>query len=333
MATQVAMGRAADELGLPEVATLILELARVANPRAPLVNRPLAQLYERQGNFRRAVPLWQLVAEEAPADPEASRKVKDLAANQTLSAGDYASKALDEDGLVALRRDSMPTPQEQEEQAERQRHREPAKLKERIATEPHKPEAYLRLAELHRSAGAFEAARETLEQGLQATHRHFEIQMALVDLEIDPCRWNLRKVRERLAQQPADPDLRQQEAQWEKEVLARELAYYRQRADHQPSDGGARLQLAIRLRKLGKPKEAILELEPLKNHQRWGWRALAELAECYVLRRNSLLARNYWEQALSALPPEAEEERQLLQQRMTEGLAQLEIVTTPMPAR
>lgn len=333
VATQVTMSRAADELGLSEVAVMILELARAANPREPRVNRPLAQLYERQGNFSRAVPLWQLVAEEVPTDPDASRKVKDLAASQTLTAGDYTGRALDEEGLVALRRDAAPTPQEQEQHAEKQRHRDIAKLKELIAAQPQKAEAYLRLAAILRSGGEGEAAREVLEQGLQATHRHFEVQMALVDLEIDPCRLNLHKVRERLEEQPSDPALRQQEAQWQKEVLARELAYYRQRADRTPGDGGARLQAAVRLRQLGKPKEAILELEPLKNLERWGWRALAELAECYAMRRNGLLARKHWEQALAVLPSEAVEERVQLQQRMIEGLGQLGVVTTPMPVR
>lgn len=333
--TQLAMAQAADKLGLAEMAILILEMARAGNPREPRVNRLLAQILERHGYLTRAIPHWQLVAEEVPADPEASRKVKDLAANHALAAGDYANRALDETALAMLQQEgaladraiTAATP------AERRHQQEIAKLKEQVATQPERVDAYLRLAALLREKREYEAAREVLEQGLQATQRHFEIQMALVDLEIDPYRDNLRLLRQQLLERPDDPQLRRQESQWEKEVLARELAYYRQRADRTVGDGAARIEVAIRLRRLGKPKDAILELEPLKSHQQWGWKAQVELAECYLMRQLPLLARKHLEDALASLPPDAVEERAAVQQRLATLFPAAESSSSVAPVR
>lgn len=323
--TQLAMARAADKLELADTAILILEMARAGHPRDPRVNRLLAQMLERQGQLTRAIPLWQVVAEEVPTDPEASRKVKDLAANHALAAGDYANRALDEAELAKLRRaDSSMDRATSAATSDERRQQEIAKLREQVVAQPERVDAYLRLAALLREKREYEAAREVLEQGLQATYRHFEMQMALVDLEIDPYRENLHLLRQKLLEHPDDPELRQQEAQLEKEVLARELAYFRQRADRYADDGTARIEVAVRLRRLGKPKDAILELEPLKNHERLGWKAKAELAECYILRQQPLLARKHLEEALALLPPESDKERATVQQRLAELLAPAE---------
>jgi tetratricopeptide (TPR) repeat protein len=321
--TQLAMAKAADKLGLADTAISILEMARVGNLREPRINRLLAQILERHGFLTRAIPLWQLVAEVVPEDPEASRKVKDLAANHALAAGDYANRALDEATLSKLCEHDSSGDQARNAAvpAERLRLQEISKLREQIALQPERADAYLRLAALLREKQEYEAAREVLEQGLQATHRHFEIQMALVDLEIDPYRENLRLLRRQLREHPDDPQLRQQEVQWEKEILARELAYFRQRADCSSADGRARIEVAVRLRRLGKPKDAILELEPLKNHEHWGWKAQVELAECYVMRQQPLLARKHLEDALARLPPESVDERAAVQQRLAEILS------------
>ncbi|HMP61384.1 MAG TPA: hypothetical protein PKD86_18745 [Gemmatales bacterium] len=321
---QLAMATAAERLGLMEVAAVILELARMGDPREPRVARALALLYEKVGNYARAVPPGQVVAEEVPAGPDASRKVKALAASHTLRVGDYAGKALDEEGMIAVRRDAVLTPAEQERQHHRQRDRDIDKLKELVARQPTQPQPYLRLADLLRAAGEAEAARETLEQGLQATQRHVDIQMSLIDLEIDPCRENLRLTLRRLEDDPDDAALQEQRARWEKEVAARELAYFRQRADRSPSDALSRIEAAVRLRQLGKPKDAILELEPLKADERWGWRAWVELAECYVARRNALLARKHWDEALARLPADREAERAMLAQRAADAASSLQ---------
>src|SRR6266849_3681054 len=59
------------------------------NPKDASVNRFLARLYEKRGNFSQAIGLWELVRKEDPRDTEAQHKSKDLAASDTIARGGY----------------------------------------------------------------------------------------------------------------------------------------------------------------------------------------------------------------------------------------------------
>jgi serine/threonine-protein kinase len=87
--TQLAMAESADRLGLLSMAVWILEEARQKDDVDVTVNRTLARLYEKRGNFTQAVALWELVAKAAPTDSEAHQKATDLAANETIQRGRY----------------------------------------------------------------------------------------------------------------------------------------------------------------------------------------------------------------------------------------------------
>ena len=66
-----------------------LEHARQKNPKDATVNRMLARLYEKRGNFSQAIGLWELVRKEDPQDVEAQHKSTDLAASDTIARGNY----------------------------------------------------------------------------------------------------------------------------------------------------------------------------------------------------------------------------------------------------
>jgi serine/threonine protein kinase len=84
------MAEAANALGLDRLALWLLEQAWQTNPRHTPLNRALARLYEKQGNFSQAIAVWEMVAKADPSDVEAHRKVKDLAAKETIARGNYA---------------------------------------------------------------------------------------------------------------------------------------------------------------------------------------------------------------------------------------------------
>ncbi len=91
---QMDMAAAADGLGQLDLAIWLLEQARQKTQTSAPVNRALARLYEKRGNFTQAIALWNLVRKAKPADQEAGRKLKDLAVNETIARGNY-------DGAVA----------------------------------------------------------------------------------------------------------------------------------------------------------------------------------------------------------------------------------------
>jgi tetratricopeptide (TPR) repeat protein len=83
------MAEAADVLGLLDLAIWTLEQARQTQPFNPNLNRALAHLYEKRGNFTQAIALWELIRKVKPSDNEAQQKIKDLAADDTIIRGQY----------------------------------------------------------------------------------------------------------------------------------------------------------------------------------------------------------------------------------------------------
>jgi serine/threonine protein kinase/DNA-binding XRE family transcriptional regulator len=94
--THLDMARSAEALGLNELAIWLLEKGR--RKKAPDINlcRTLAKLYEKNGRFREAIDIWEVVHKADPTDLEASRKARDLAATDTIARGQY-EQDVDED--------------------------------------------------------------------------------------------------------------------------------------------------------------------------------------------------------------------------------------------
>jgi tetratricopeptide (TPR) repeat protein len=88
---QMDMAEAANVLGLLDLAIWYLEQAHQTQALDPHLNRTLARLYEKRGNFTQAIALWELVRKARPSDNEALHKIKDLAADDTIARGQYAA--------------------------------------------------------------------------------------------------------------------------------------------------------------------------------------------------------------------------------------------------
>ncbi len=86
---QMDMADAAEVLGLLDLAIWNLEQARQKQAFHVPLNRALAHLYEKRGNFMQAIALWQLVHKVKPGDAEANQKIKNLAADDTIARGQY----------------------------------------------------------------------------------------------------------------------------------------------------------------------------------------------------------------------------------------------------
>jgi tetratricopeptide (TPR) repeat protein len=304
------MARAFDELELLNLAVWTLEQIRGKYPQDPRVNRPLARLYEKRGNFTQAIALWELIRKAVPTDIEAQHKVKDLAASATIAKGRY------EEAIQG----SVPTPLVADEQgfevdesavatsepappvaAPAQTPRELVHLQGRVQANPTSPTAYIQLASYHRRNDHFDDARETLKQGLTATANHFEIALEILDLEAEPFRRDLAIAEDKLRENPDSAELQRIRASLAKEINARELEYYRQRSDRFPTDTNARFEMAIRLVKGGFADEAIRELQAIRTDPRFHGRVLFHLGMCFKQRKNWRLAQRNLEEALPHL--------------------------------
>jgi tetratricopeptide (TPR) repeat protein len=300
---QMDMSSSADALGLLDLGVWILEQARQAAPRHVALNRSLAELYEKRGNFTQAIALWNLVSKEIPNDLEIRQKIKNLQAHDTIARGNYVEAATADpnkqtSGSFRVLQKQKATPPPGGDPTMR----ETSDLRTRLEADPTNAALHLQLARIHRRAGQLDQARAVLTQGLGPTGNAFELAIELADLETEPFRRNLAVTEEKLAKTPEDPQLRKIRSQLRKEVNGRELDIYRRKADRQPTDLSLRFELGIRLMKAALLDEAIRELQAAKGDQRLRWQVLSALGYCFKARNNWKLAERNFAEALEALP-------------------------------
>src|SRR5437763_8562424 len=157
---QLDMAAAADALGLVDIAIFILSQAREKDAKDVTLNRALARLLEKRGNFAEAIKLWELVRQKVPSDAEAQHKAKDLAASETIQRGHYDKAVMSESSVVRLALEA------QAAAANDRAGREVDDLKARIDADPTKSGPYLQLAALYRRQNHLDKALEVLQRGL-----------------------------------------------------------------------------------------------------------------------------------------------------------------------
>lgn len=99
--TQCQMARAAEKLGLLDLAIWCLEEVLQCNPHIVGIHRSLARLFENQGNLAKAVVHWQRVADNDVTDVEAARQVQNLTARETIRRGQFETN-VGEAGTVPI---------------------------------------------------------------------------------------------------------------------------------------------------------------------------------------------------------------------------------------
>ncbi len=316
---QMDMAAAADALGRLDLAVWLLEQARQKSQTLPHLNRALAHLYEKRGNFTQAIALWGLVRKARPSDQEADRKLKDLAVNETIARGNYEGAVADaaEPELIGGAdppsyqskpkhkeyRVGAAAPTAEEEAAPTDRTgREAAPIRARLQSDLTNANLYLQLAAVYRRHGDLEQARAVLEQGLGPTGNAFELMAEMTDLQIEPFRQNLALTEQRYEAHPDDEELRTLRIRLRKEVNTRELELYRKKAERFPTEMGHRYEVGVRLLRGGMIDEAIQELQSARGDPRVRWQSLIQLGHCFKARNNWRLAQRNFEEALRLLP-------------------------------
>jgi tetratricopeptide (TPR) repeat protein len=340
VAAQRDMAAAAEALGLLDLAIWSLEQARQKQARDTALNRRLARLYEKRGNFTQAIALWELVRRAVPTDAEAEEQLKDLAASETISRGHYdevlgtaqhsAEKPASPVGRVGNRPGTEPVPNPSHVRppssgtlpALDRVAREAAPLRQRLEEDPTNASLYLQLATVYRRQGRYDEARTVLRDGLGPTANAFELTVELADLETEPFRRDLAITEEKLASRPDDRDLLGIRGRLRKEINTRELELYRRKADRYPADLGLRYEVGVRLFRAGLLEEAIRELQAARPDPRYRWQALSQLGHCFQARNNWRLAQRNFEDALQNLPEGEAETRKDLLFRLARGCAE-----------
>ena len=142
-----------------------------------------------------------------------------------------------------------------------------------------------------------------MTEGVEATGNSFELAMEIVDMDISMVRQNLAAAEQKLKAAPDDADVRKLCGKLRKEINARELEMFRQKAGGFPTDLIHRLEVGIRLLRGGQTDEAIRELQAARADVKLRWQAQLNLGHCFKARNNWPLAQRNFEEALQCLPP------------------------------
>lgn len=336
LGTQLDMAEAFDALNLSDLAVFTLDQARQKHPKDATLNRALARQFEKRGDFKSAIVLWQLVKESNPSDVEAAHKAKDLAASDTIAKGQYEEAASGSKESPVLNRIETRATEKVDKLA-----RDADPLRKRIEADPTEPSLYVQLANLYRRHGQADRARATLQQGLGPTGNAFQLQLELMDLDLAPVRKNLelteariRKLKEKSSAEDdtaenstddgdlSDKELMHLRAKLVKEVNTREIDLYRVKADRFPSETQHRIELGTRLLKADLIDEAIAELQVARRDEKLKWKAAMLLGVCFRKRNNWRLAQRNFEEALTALPPGEEGGKKELLFQLASGCAE-----------
>jgi tetratricopeptide (TPR) repeat protein len=272
---QMDMAEAAEALGLVDLAVWLLEQARQKKPRDVAANRKLARLYESRGNFTQARALWELIVKDQPGDPEASRKSRQLASPDSPDEPGVRPEGAQEvacDSVAALPSPPSGAPPDRPEGAQDSPGQRPGNagqrpgdvweaLRARIEADPTTAGPYLEMARLYRGEGRLEEAHAVLRRGLGPTGNAFPLASELADLEIEPFRQDLRIAEARAREAPEDDLAAELRDRLRREVNARELELFRQKADRYPTDLSCRLELGRRLLEAGRVDEAVAQLQ------------------------------------------------------------------------
>jgi len=212
-------------------------------------------------------------------------------------------------------------------------------LRKRIEADPTEPSLYLQLAAAYRKHGQDDRARAALQQGLGPTGNAFQIQLALMDLDLGPGRKNLdhadaklKAMRDKSRAATDDDTAEDEEPQTEDEIQAlraklvreintREIEIFRVKADRYPNDASHRLELGIRLMTADLADQAIPELQQVRKDERLKWKAAMYLGVCFRNLNNWRLAQRNFEEALAAVPEGEETGRKEVLYQLATGSA------------
>ena len=324
LGTQMDQAEAFDALGLLDLAVFTLDQARQKHAKEPTLNRALARLFEKRGDFKQAIALWQMVKATDPQDVEASHKAKDLAASETIAKGGYVEAAAGTKESPILGKMEAAGVAAQDKVG-----REVGPILTRLEAQPGEPSLYLQLASAYRKYNRPDRARAALQQGLVPTGHHASLVTELQELDLVPLKAKLKELDAKL-KLPEDDDpealtrdeLAHARDKLRHDIANREVDLLRARAEANPNDLGLRLDLGNKLLKADRIDEAITELQLARREEKLRGRASAYLGACFRKRNNWRLAMRNFEEALAALSPGDDAARKEVLFQLATGLAE-----------
>lgn len=322
--TLVAMAEACNQLHIDECQLYYLRWALDVDPKDPIVNRHAALALQRMGQFDQAIACWHRVEQAKPHDEEAQQAISRLSVEKTIHQGGYdpamlGGHAAGGDGKqpaarpLSVARYSKGGAAAAEAAAAEEAEQAPPeeRLVAAIAKDPAAVENYFRLADLYLHEHRLDDAQRALEQARQATGGgDTQVRERLEDLQVRRAAGLANSAQQHFDHEQT-PEAKQLLDRAKAQANQVELEVYAARVDRDPHNPRLQFELGMRLRKAGKPKQAISAFQAARTDPKRRALVLLELGECFQKIEQYKLALTHYEQALEACEPGDDEVRKL----------------------
>lgn len=271
--TLTAMADACEKLEFDECQLAYLRGALDGNMKDPELNRRAGRALARQGLFDDAIVCWHRVEKAIPGDQEAQRAIGDLTVERTIQKGGYEGAESGRD----VRKDDG---DHEDEPAAGLRLTPEKQLEKAIAKDPGETTNYIRLADLHTSHERFEEAEKVLARALEASGGDVNIRERLEDAQLRRQREAVGIAEKRLRSERT-PEAENLYKRLRAELNQKELEVYVSRAERYPTNLTYKYEIGVRLKRGGKPREAIPYLQQALADPRRKGEVLLLLGECF----------------------------------------------------
>ncbi|MGI9428019.1 MAG: hypothetical protein ACR2NM_05135 [Bythopirellula sp.] len=299
IASLLAWATAYENLHSDECELFCLRNALHGDAKNIAVNRQAGIALQRMGQFDQAIACWQRVKLALPADEQARQAIAALSVEQTIDKGGYDSTLLTDSqrnlpvpnlSVAQLAKDSDQVDDEPPE----------VRLQAAITADPTEAKNYVHLADIYLQQRKFDEAEQLLSQGASACGSgDLQIRTRVEDVQLRRVAHQLAIAQQQCGQDPSDEG-KQLAHRLKVQANQVELEIYAARSERDPTNFRLKYEVALRLKRAGKVKQAITAFQAAKADPRREVTVLVELGECFQHVEQYKLALSHYEQAVGA---------------------------------
>jgi tetratricopeptide (TPR) repeat protein len=256
----------------------------------------LADMYEAQNQYQKAVDALSQATKIDPADRTLDRRARNLAAQASIDEGKLESIS-DFRDMIRDRRQASLSATQQVIRTEEQLEAQYEELKAALEADPKNPHKIQALADCQARRGHVGEAMALLQAAFDET-KEYRFKMRMDDIRMSETRRSLRDLNEQLDAAAGRADLKAKR----QEIVARrdasELDIFTERQRQYPTEMGIRYELGVRQYRLAKYDDAIVSFQQATRDPKRRIQALNMLGRCFFNKQLLQEAQGQFETAI-----------------------------------
>lgn len=280
------MAEASEGLGCTESQLLYLNLAQrsAPDPGDPEIARACAKALAKNGIFDQATACWERVKKYHPNNDEAQHAIADLHTEKMAWVG--SGKDLAKGGAGKSAGGGKDSTRE-------------AELRAKFEADPTDVDSASDLSDLLAREQRYEDAEEVLKLSLNATG-DAKVQEHLEDIRVHRYRHQATIAEKRATDDPSEENKKLLQ-DMKRELNRVELEVFRSRSERHPGNSTWKFELGVRLKRAGKPNEAIKVLQEARGDAKKKVQVQYELGNCFYQINQFRLSVSSFAEALEMM--------------------------------